>query len=1587
MANIYVSSTSLDLQEHRERLDRMLRRLGHEDVAREFWGSKDEQSVERRLMSVGASDIYIGIFAWRYGSIPVEDNPDGISFTEMEFRAAIREQKPCLIFLLSDDAPWPPKFIDRDRTRIERLRNELVSNHKVEFFRSAEDLVTVAASAIARWAQEGGFTSPTALIPERDFSIYFAALNKRYGQVDLNALTPPQKDEYLQLQLRSVFIEQNVREDPPPVELPKELLEKLQRDQDVHAEDLPEGVSVEDLGPMRDAYLEKSARPVIDILSDKKNQRVIILGNPGSGKSTLARYVLLSLIGSEGDQRLRGAFDGWLPLLIELRSYTGLRAENRFSTFLEFLDFMSRNEAWGLNKETLHHYLKTDGRAIVIFDGLDEIFDPTDRERIASRIVEFSNDYPNAHIIVTSRVIGYRRKILTDAGFKHFTLQDLDEQQVAAFVDRWYSLAISDQPKEAEARRERILSSFQASPSVRQLAGNPMLLTIMAIIGKHQELPRERWKLYEHAASVLLQHWDVNKHLVDHNLQAESIGEEDKKELLRRLAYKMQAGEGGLSGNYIHRDQLESEIKDYLTERYNQSPERARVLAQAMIEQLRERNFILALYGANLYGFVHRAFLEYFCASAFVTKFEKSREIGLDQLKTETFGAHWKDQPWHEVLRLICGMINEKFAGELIDCLIIEAKPDSESEQTDQSLRLLLAVQCLTEIRNLSAIAEPARRLLEGICSLLDSLPYNLFSSLNRFIQASNIIRVASSIGPGWPKREVLVSWLRKHPPFRTSPFLTGPFIGLVGKGHEGIHQIILDYANRSDQSYRRLALSALATGWPDDPQTLPLLRRLAIKDEDQSVRAGSLSQLLESFRDDPQTLPLLKDWAVNAKYENVRAQSIELLGFYFRDDSETMPLLQDWATKSIQPDIRSAAVTALGRYFGKHPETLPLLRERVLYDESEKVRVAAVNSFAVNFKDETGTPAVLCDWAINAAQPDTRKAAVSSLSQHFRDDPQTLPLLRERAVKDETPDVRDTAVDALIEYYQEDPQTLPLLRAIAEVSVPAEESTRVLAINALAMSWSDRIDTLPLLDKLKGENQPEMVRQAAKQAGLAVRKQRVAAWVQWLNGNSDEAQLSELPAAAEGFPAFKVRAVRLENIRAFAEPEELHLSPEDSEGAKPRPLMLLLGDNATGKSTWLRSIALASLGPQMANQVEKRPESYLRRGSQRGLIEVSFSLQLDEVSEPEALGEFCVGLEIRANENSFQAMDKADLKLGQYNAADRLNLLRRRVEDRFGFLCAYGALRGLADNPSALLPEEPKESLERVVSLFRSTSPLMDPDVLGKMLAGDLSNFRTAPARQLDEDVRQKMVEQLITLLPDVAGVDPSQASSVKLHGVSVPLRDLSEGYGSLLALVGHLFRQALSARNWKADPTKIFGVMLIDEVDLHLHPSWQRRVLLDLHGIFPNLQIICTTHSAIIAGSISSDSIVVLRREGEAIRLLSGDELPPIKGWPADQILTSILFELPTTRNVQTESLFSRYAALLKERGPKDPEVQDLGRSVAKAMDLGGETPVDIHTHQLLNEVLIARFKSLDEETQSLVLAKAGLMLSNDGSRHDQD
>ena len=140
MAKVYVSSTFEDLQECRKKARLVLQQLGHVDVAMETYVAETKRPLEKCLADVAASDLYVGIFAWRYGYVPRGREK---SITELEYRTAVEHHKDCLIFLLNEDAPWPTKYVDDDKRRIRRLRSELMEDQVCSFFNTSDELAFI----------------------------------------------------------------------------------------------------------------------------------------------------------------------------------------------------------------------------------------------------------------------------------------------------------------------------------------------------------------------------------------------------------------------------------------------------------------------------------------------------------------------------------------------------------------------------------------------------------------------------------------------------------------------------------------------------------------------------------------------------------------------------------------------------------------------------------------------------------------------------------------------------------------------------------------------------------------------------------------------------------------------------------------------------------------------------------------------------------------------------------------------------------------------------------------------------------------------------------------------------------------------------------------------------------------------------------------------------------------------------------------------------------------------------------------------------------------------------------------------------
>jgi hypothetical protein len=783
----------------------------------------------------------------------------------------------------------------------------------------------------ARYAAEYPGSAATGADADPAFAAarrhYETRLQERYRRVDLEALTPlTEPDEYPPVGLREVFIAQAVRADPPPMELPKELLRRLVEAGELGRGELPDGVDPETLARFRQAYQERPARSVLQVLAEPGQRRLVLLGDPGAGKSTLARYLALTLAAGPVTGPL-AALDGWLPVLVELRTYADARWRDR--TFLDLIDHLHTTEGLGLPGPLLDTFLRQDGRAVVIFDGLDELFDPQLRETVTHQITGFAGRYPQARIVVTSRVIGYRRAILDAAGFSHCMLQDLDQEQLEAFVTRWYQLACPDNSPEAARLRERLLAAIGDSAAVRELAGNPMLLTILSIIGRRRELPRERRKVYEHAVEVLVERWEPSKYLRDTRVDQGMpyLDHDDKLELLRLVARRMQDGPAGLAGNHIPGPDLIAEFDSYLRERYALPLDRAKPAAKAMLEQFRERNFILSRFGAGVYGFVHRAFLEYLAAADIVERFN-ARELTEDQLITDVFGRRWPDPAWQEVLLLIAGMIPERFVGQIIDHLLA-TDPLWFLRADDLPRHALLAVRCIGEVRKPGVLSAQSLAITDTVISLLETAHERADgydSSLAGAIEQT-VLPVFLALGSQWVGRNRYQDWYLLRGQFFAAswenPAQVVSFSARIGAA------MLFDSRHFREQlqtqatfspywPVRRVAVEALAVGWREDPGTVVLLRERASTDKNGAVRHAAVQALAVGWREDPGTLPWLRERASTDKNGAVRQVAVQALAVGWREDPGTVVLLRERASTEPDEDVRRMVVQMLAAGWGE---------------------------------------------------------------------------------------------------------------------------------------------------------------------------------------------------------------------------------------------------------------------------------------------------------------------------------------------------------------------------------------------------------------------------------------------------------------------------------------------------------------------------------------------------------------------------------------------------------------------------------------------------------------------------------------------
>jgi hypothetical protein len=400
------------------------------------------------------SNLYIGILGQRYGYVPpaAECNPAEKSITELEYEACRTPGQPPiprLMFIKPTEAGIAAAYIDalsnkRSAPRMESFLNRAGKDQTAYVFKNLDELRSELRIRVQEKTDQFhkenernlGTTVPGPVRvvagPGFDLDAYQKAMRHRYSRLKPEELDPTTHD-IRPLTLTGMFIAQSVRECaefmPRVFELPKELQQRLRQAGELEGSALHE----ETLAQQRRAYLDQSPRPVLEVINEPALRRLVILGDPGSGKSTLLIAIPAARMGREiRPQPPAGPQQDPLPLLIELHEYARLRHEGTAASFLEYLHH-GVSVRWHFNQAQLDSWMKANP-SVVLFHGLDEVFDPTLRKEVIMAIHRFADEYPRARVLVTSRIIGYQYQSWRDEGFRHFMLQELDDAQIEAFL-------------------------------------------------------------------------------------------------------------------------------------------------------------------------------------------------------------------------------------------------------------------------------------------------------------------------------------------------------------------------------------------------------------------------------------------------------------------------------------------------------------------------------------------------------------------------------------------------------------------------------------------------------------------------------------------------------------------------------------------------------------------------------------------------------------------------------------------------------------------------------------------------------------------------------------------------------------------------------------------------------------------------------------------------------------------------------------------------------------------------------------------------------------------------------------------------
>jgi predicted ATP-binding protein involved in virulence len=450
------------------------------------------------------------------------------------------------------------------------------------------------------------------------------------------------------------------------------------------------------------------------------------------------------------------------------------------------------------------------------------------------------------------------------------------------------------------------------------------------------------------------------------------------------------------------------------------------------------------------------------------------------------------------------------------------------------------------------------------------------------------------------------------------------------------------------------------------------------------------------------------------------------------------------------------------------------------------------------------------------------------------------------------------------------------------------------------------------------------------------------------------EIKLIEQQETQKDYPPAYFLSIELENVLCFKTRQKLDLS--DTNGFPVR-WTVILGDNGLGKTTLLR--CLAGMEPMSRQKLSHSNNEEITLVSPRfHYFPLDRGMIASQISKANIKAFFIHG-------SSFSKPDRSQQSSLIFNTApitapikDKSSFRFKRMnsswggeEESLGLKCyGYGANRkmGVTSLSETL-------SFDRCASLFSDDETLINAEEW--LLQSDYAVARSAPGNT--ERLKQRfglIQDTLKQLLPDISDIriapadddNPRPAAEFLTPYGWVPLKSLSLGYKTVIAWTVDLAARLIERYPQSEDPLAEPAVVLVDEIDLHLHPKWQRTIMSFLTERFPNTQFIVTAHSPLVVQAAKNANIVLLRREGDHVVIDNDPEI--IDNWRVEQVLASV-FDLPSPHAPDIEKLIeSRRKILVKPKltAKDERELKKLEKQIGSLPT--GESPEDIRAMDII-------------------------------------